>query len=243
MSLSFVEINGRNVHIDYQLFNNDALKYLGDVDAKLFLYNKPSIELLEGQTIDMLLFFAIENKTGNYKIVKYNFPTGVTYLNNVIVPVKIYSDFDDSNIEINNNEVLIDGALANFNEDSRILEFGLKNYLEKRCEFKESSLWIFPTIFIKNSKVDKALCFDKLIISESISFDKIIKNITDRPTDFFNSYKYWKTEEGYKKIANDIGRITEQVALESNLGILTRKKLDRILKNKIDSSKLYEHIG
>lgn len=74
-------------------------------------------------------------------------------------------------------------------------------------------------------------------------FNALTKYFKANSQNIFIAYKAWKTDFGYKNINDDIERVTDQASRDSEIGYLTKKKVDRIGKQLSSSKKIFEELN
>lgn len=102
-------------------------------------------------------------------------------------------------------------------------------------------LFVQPLIFVKNKN---EFIQNNFLIAETFDFKTIHKYFAQNGADIFIAYKDWKSEIGYQiTLNNDMQRITEQASKDSEIGYLTKKKVERIGKQLSNSRTIYEELN
>src|SRR5690606_15020559 len=114
------------------------------------------------------------------------------------------------------------------------------SYLSNKCGFKKDDLYVQPLIFIQG-KGDFVL--NSYLVSETFDFNSIHKYFSQNSSDIFIAYKDWKNEFGYQNLPSDIERITNQASKDSEIGYLTKKKVERIGKQLSSSKVIFEELN
>lgn len=245
MSLDFITINGHNPNINYKELERDFRNFFSHScpDAKMFIINNFPICLSNEISIDLIIILAIKDSNGNYYIVKNeNKPV---YFHNQIIPISFVNNLENKVFtldEADENILNIDESSSlDYTSEINSLRQGLQNYLINRCGFIREDLFVKPLIFIKNpSKID----LDNYVISNEFNFKALIAYFRSSNSDIYLSYKHWKESDFYENKLNfDIQRIVEQASLDTELGFLTKKKIERLTKQLSSSKKIFNQIG
>lgn len=242
MSIDIIPINGKSSYIDYDAFEKSVRETIGKKcsDAKVFLFNNFPVSVSIETNIDLIIIIAIENKKGNFYIPKSNGEKPV-YFYNQIIPLKFITHFKDDTISIEDgDEIITNDEFIDYSTEINSMRFSLMNYLANKCGFKRNELYVRPLIFIQNQN---EFVIDNYLIGKTLDFKSIHKYFSYNHADIFISYKDWKTEFGYSTITNDVERITEQASKDSEIGYLTKKKVERIGKQLSSSKIIYEELN
>lgn len=231
MSIEFTTINGENEHLDYRAFEDDLKNRLQDTcnDAKVYLYNNFPVVVTEESLIDLLFVFAPKDIGGNYFLI--NTPEGSVTIKNLIIPIHFIDGFKNQKIQIEDGELLIDGAGINYEHEVNGIKYKLQDYLNNKCRFNEDTLNVQPLFFIKNNQqfilpnhlTGSELTFNNL---ESYLKENINKNYYS--TKRWTKYNDYDSNEAYKKVTEDVEIITDRASIDSEIGYLTKKKIERI---------------
>jgi hypothetical protein len=236
MSIEIIPINGKSDFLDYELFEESVKNTLGRrcSDAKIFLLNNFPVAVSVETNIDLILIIAIEDKKGNFYIPKSGGDKPI-YFHNQIIPVKFITQFQSESIFIDDNkQIVANEEYIDYSSEINSIRFSLISYLSDKCGLKRDELYVQPLIFIQG-KGD--LVLNSYLIAESFDFKVIHKYFSQCSSDIFIAYKIWKSEFGYQNLPADIERITEQASKDSEIGYLTKQKVERIGKQ-LSSSKL-----
>ena len=240
MSIELIEINGKSSHFDYQAFEQ-TLKYTIDgrcSDAKVFALNNFPVAVSVETNIDLILVIAIDPRKGNFYGLKKS--DKFVYLNNLIIPIKFITYLKNDKLEIEENQIICNEKFVDYTTEINSIKFGLINYLGNKCGFIKDDLYVQPLIFIEN---EYEAVLDNYLVSKLFNFKTLNKYLLKCSLEIFISYKHWKTENGYANISKDIEKITEQASKDSEIGYLTKKKIDRIGKQLASSKKIYEELN
>ena len=240
MSIEIIPINGKTNFFDYEVFEESAKAIFGRScsDAKIFLLNNFPASVSVETNIDLILIIAVEDKTGNfYKLDKKR----AVYFHNQIIPIRFVNQFEDSELSTDDNGQLIaDNEFIDYSSEINSMKYGLISYLSKRCDFERPKLFVEPLIWIKN----KSETFhDNYLTSNVFDFKALNKYFKQNSQYIFIAYKAWSTGYGYQSINEDIERITNQASMDSEIGYLTKKKVDRIGKQLSSSRKIFEELN
>ncbi len=240
MSIEIIPINGKTNFFDYEVFEESAKAIFGRScsDAKIFLLNNFPASVSVETNIDLILIIAVEDKTGNFYILNKN---RAVYFHNQIIPIRVVNQFEDSELSKDDNGQLIaDNEFIDYSPEINSMKYDLKSYLSNRCGFERQNLYVEPLIWIKN----KSEIFHKhYLTSKVFDFKALNKYFKQNSQDIFTAYKAWNAGYGYQSINQDIERITDQASMDSEIGYLTKKKVDRIGKQLSSSRKIFEELN
>lgn len=242
MSIDIIPINGKSQYFDYDNFEMSVKDTIGKkcTDAKIFLFNNFPVSVSIETNIDLIIVIVIENKKGNFYIPKSNGDKPV-YFYNQIIPIKFITNFKDEKISVEDeNQIIADGEFVDYSNEINSIRFSLINYLSNKCGFKRNELYIQPLIFIEN---DNEFVLDNFLIAKTFDFKCIHKYFVKNHAEIFISYKDWKSEFGYSTVTTDLERITEQASKDSEIGYLTKKKVERIAKQLSSSKVIFEELN
>jgi hypothetical protein len=241
MSIEIISINGKNKFLNYETFEKSAKEVLGRNcnSAKIFILNNFPVTVSAEMGIDLLLIIAIEYKTGNYYSPK-SIKKRKIYFHNQIIPIKIISNLKDCEIKSEFGDLIIDDEHIDYSDEIKSVKFNLARYFEQRCDFSFKKFYIHPLVHIQN---DRDIVMDNYLVSSSLDFYSLHKYFSKNQVDIFQSYIPWRKNRGYQMISKDIERIVNQASKDSEIGYLTKKKIDRICKQLSNSKKIYEEIN
>jgi hypothetical protein len=239
MSIELIEINGQSEFFDYEKFKNTFESTIGRTcsDAKIFAFNNFPAAVSSETNIDLILVLALNPKKGNYYRVWKN--ERWVYLNNLILPINFANYLQNEEIKVEDNQIICNEEYIDYSTEINSLRFSFIDYLTLKCGFNKQELFIQPVIFIKNKT---SAILDNYIISEEFTFSSLNEYLLKNSFDIFISNKNWKSELGYENITDDIKKITEQASKDSEIGYLTKKKIDRIGKQLSSTKKIYEEL-
>lgn len=222
MARQIIEINGLSPILDYddirmKMESEEFARFCEN--ATIYSLNKFPVITNTNWTIDLLLIINIENSYGNY----YR-PAANIYFNNLILPIKILN-YSSEEVKMEGDILTIDGDELDFTDEVNSLKFGLLNYLEHKCKFERSSLFINPLVFVLS---DQTYHVGKtVVISQSLGFDEIMQfSLKHVNGNQILSYQPWK-EHYHIGIENDVKGIIESASKDSLIGYLTKKKIDK----------------
>jgi len=243
MSIEIIPINGKSQYFDYADFEKSVKETVGKKcsDAKIFLFNNFPVSVSVETNIDLIIVIAIEDKKGNFYIPKSNSEGKAVYFHNQIIPLKFITQFQDDTITNDNGQIVVNEEYIDYSTEINSIRFGLINYLSNKCGMNRQGLFVQPMIFIKSKN---EFIQDNYLIAEKFDFKSIHKYFAQNSADIFIAYKDWKSEIGYQTTINkDIEQITEQASKDSEIGYLTKKKVDRIGKQLSNSRTIYEELN
>ena len=239
MSIELIEINGQCEFFDYEKLKTTFETTIGKTcsDAKIFAFNNFPAAVSSETNIDLILVLAINPKKGNYYRVWKN--ERQVYLNNLIIPINFVTYLQNEEIKVEDNKIVCNEEYIDYSTEINSLRFSFIDYLSLKCGLNKHELFIQPVIFIKNS-ASKFL--DNYIIAEDFNFNTLNEYLQENYFEIFISYKNWKLDVGYDNIDNDIQNITEQASRDSEIGYLTKKKINRIGKQLSSTRKIYDEL-
>lgn len=242
MSIEIVPINGKTDFFDYDAFEESAKATIGRrcSDAKIFLLNNFPASVSVETNIDLILIIALEDKKGNFYIPKSDVNRPI-YFHNQIIPIRVVNQFEDSKLSIDDKGQLVaDEEFIDYSSEINSMRFSLISYLSNRCGFEKQNLYVQPLIWIKNKS---EISNDHYLVSAIFDFKALTKYFKENSQNIFIAYKEWKTDFGYQNINEDIERITDQASRDSEIGYLTKKKVDRIGKQLSSSKKIFDELN
>ena len=242
MSIDIIPINGKCQHVDYDNFESSVKDIIGKkcADAKVFLFNNFPVSVSIETNIDLIIVIAIEDKKGNFCMPK-SVENKPVYFYNQIIPLKFITNFKDDLITVEDgNQIITNDEFIDYSNEINSIRFSLINYLSNKCGFKRAELFVRPLIFIQNNS---EFIVDDYIIDKELDFKTIHKYFSKNHATIFLSYKEWKTEIGYAAISTDLERITNQASKDSEIGYLTKKKIERIGKQLSSSKVIFDELN
>lgn len=242
MSIDIIPINDKCKFFNYDNFEESVKTIIGKkcTDAKIFLFNNFPVSVSVETNIDLILVIAIENKKGNYYIPKFKNNKPV-YFYNQIIPIKFIRNYKDEKISENGRGQLIANEdFLDYTNEIESIKFSLLKYFSEKCSFKKSELFIQPLIFIEN---ESEIILNNYIVGKAFDFKLLHKYFSKNFLDIYISYKEWISEIGYNNIPTDLERITDQAQKDSEIGYLTKKKVDRIGKQLSTSKTIFEELN
>lgn len=242
MSIDIIPINGKSEYFDYDVFESTLKEKIGKKcsDAKVFLLNNFPVSVSVETNIDLILIIAIEKKDKNFYIPK-SVDDKPIYFHNQIIPIKFITQFKDEKVLLEEgNQIVSEEGYVDYSTDLNSIKFGFSRYLSNRCGFTKEALYIKPLIFIQN---DNEFVTDNYLVAKKFDFYSLHKYFAKSHDDIFISYKNWNSEFAYSVLAKDIERITDQASKDSEIGYLTRKKIERIGKQLSSSKTIFEELN
>ena len=255
MDLAFIKINGTNSYLNYDLLRESILQEL-QIDcekAEVLILNNFPVPVFNQAILDFIIFIKIPNHPT--KKPKINTKDNFVYISNLIIAVSIIKDYSNSRIEIENNEllinnikitdsnvsnVLIEKSYVDLNDSASKLKWGLTNYLHDACGLVErSKITVHPIFWVLNENTT-ATC-ENIIVSKDLKFNLIQDCIAYNSYLRWPGYSAWNNDESY--IAS-IRKILEQASKDSDLGYLTKQKIERFQNTFNEpSQKAFDNIG
>ena len=224
MEITFTKINGSNVNLDYDLLKQSIIEKLQGTCKKVevVILNNFPVSIYSQANIDFLLLIRIPDIHNSY--YKIQTKKDFVYLHNVLIAVSIVKDYKSYDLELSNSELLVDDIIIDYKDNAEKLKWALTNYLAEACKFERNKITVHPVFWVLNKKtiqVDKYL-----IASNNFTFDLMEQCIA------LNKYVKYSGYSGWKKYSlnfdNDIRNLFEQASKDSELGYLTKKKIDRM---------------
>lgn len=240
MELSFSKINGTNSFLDYDLFRESILQEL-QIDcakAEVLILNNFPVPVLSQATLDFIIFLKIPSHPTKRPIIKT--ANDKVYISNLIIAVSIIKEYEHSIIKVKKNQLNVEESLIDLNDTASKLKWGLTNYLHEACGLEErEKITVHPVFWILNNS-NTSVC-ENIIVSKNLTFDSIKNCISLNSYLRWSGYSDWNNTSFYE---NSIRAILEQASKDSDLGYITKQKVDRF-QNKFDeaSIKAYENIG
>lgn len=262
-----LEIYSHNEHhnfVDKNLFIEELLNSLKykNIAMKLFFIHSPKIAGMVNTDIDLLLIIAIENKDRNYLKIPVNQSINEKYFNNLIIPIKFYSDLSDEIINFPKNSdkayniLISDDMELSIVTEIKELYSQTKSYLEKifvkslnQEEQSDFSISPYPIIWITSPNKE---CYDfrykNVIYAPKFGWDELfhhLKWVKFEKNSFYSVYQWSKQEsknkkENYLLIDKQISLLIEQLEKDNKMGSLTKKKIDRLNAKYSEDQKIYE---
>lgn len=242
MSIEIIPINGKSHLFDYEVFEKSIYDTIGKKcsEAKIFLFNNFPLSVSVETNIDLIIVIAIKGIKGNYYSPK-SVNNKPIYLHNQIIPIKFVTEFQDDSITIDDSGYIIaNEEYIDYSSEIDALRFNLINYLSDKCGLIRKELYIQPLIFIQNNY--EAVC-NNYLFAKSFDFHSIHKYFSESQAVIFIAYKNWITDTGYENLYADIKTITNQASIDSKIGYLTKKKIERIGKQLSNTRVLFEELN
>lgn len=263
MTIEIYSHNALHYLVDITRFEEELKKEIKfNQNVKVFFINNPKIKGLVETDIDLLLLIAIENKTNSYYTIKSKEDNKILYFNNLIIPIKfidylediiapepkgkinyIYTDKYEENIGIYINELS--------NKTKHYLESIWKDcqldlsFKDNPIKFKITPHPIIWTLSHNNKYYD--FTRPNFIYAPRFGFNELIYYLRNNPpekTNRFTSNAHWSIEKdnhkAYMIIDDYINLLKKQLENDNKIGLLTKKKIDRLNKQYAEDLKIYE---
>jgi hypothetical protein len=237
MELSFSKINGTNPLLNYNALKESCIRELqGDCDkAEVLILNHFPVPVLNQASLDLVIFVKVP---GGHKKPKIYTSEGFVYISNLIIAVSIIKEYTNSAMEIDNNQIEIDDSYLDMTDNASKLKWGLTNYLQEACDLKENTT-VHPIFWVISENFKSVT--ENTIISKLLTFDMIKKCIAMNSYLKYPGYINWNYDENYE---SSILKIFQTASLDSELGYLTKQKIERFQnKSELPSEKAFDQIG
>ena len=258
MSIEYFSFFDQATNINTNQFVEGLKQNTRCKNMKIIFIHHPKIKNLQQTNIDLLLIIAVENKAGNYYKVQKDTQNKNCYLFNVIIPIKFVCGYEDSNVNILNDNtdpknynVLINNEIEmDFSSEIDEMRFSTEKYL-KNIWKDYKHIFINPLIWIYSNNTSDGVSYkfnvSNIILAPKFGYWEISAylnygSFTNGKT-IYKSINEWSlpnTHESYEKIDNDINMLVNKLKHENELGFLTKSKIDRINKLYSDDLKIYE---
>lgn len=240
MELNFSKINGTNLHLDYEAFEQSVRAKLDATchKAEVIILNNFPVSVTPHGSIDFLILLDIPKMDRSWYKVEND---GERYnVKNLIIAVTVFDEFYNSNIIVNGDTIEIDDAIASFEEIPSKIKWGLTNYLSNHCGMERRYTTVHPIVWLKNKGDSHFL--ENVFIGQHLDY-KVVEEIIVQ-----NSYFKWP---GYKDWHNNqilfehqIQLIFEQASKDSAEGYITKKKVDRFQRKfGVKQDEAFRYIG
>lgn len=228
-------------------------------NVKVFFIGYPKINSIENTDIDLLLIIAIENRTKSFLTIP-NQDNGSIYFNNLIIPIKFFKKHNER-LPKNTYDayhLLISNELErNLDEDIKEISFKTKKYLERifnREKFKfinksgeeeKLSVYPYPIMWILQDKNEWNFTYNNLIYAPKFGFKELEAHLRFAHFDkSISSVYHWSkerdNEEAFLIIDKQINNLISQLEKDNKIGLLTKKKIDRLNKEYQEDLRIYE---
>jgi len=240
VAIEFTTINGENAHLDTGEFENSLREKYGETceDAKVYLFNNFPVVVSEESFIDLLIIIALKDIGGNYYRL-----SNKKYLKNIIMPINFIVGYEDDGIEFEDGELLINEAEINFTSEVIRVKKRFEKYLLKKCNLSGAQLNVHPLFHIKNNQ---NLALDNHLVAPNFSFNEFDRYLFHTSESRLVSNYGWlqnKEYDSYKKVTEDVRSIVQQASFDSEIGYLTKQKIERIGKKVARSTKKEEALN
>ncbi|PWA07276.1 hypothetical protein [Flavobacterium psychrotolerans] len=239
MELTLTKINGTNPFLNYDelkdSFINELISYYGK--AEVIILNKFPVSVLNQSTLDFVIFIKVpENLSVRPKIeTKDNF----VYISNLIIAVSIIKEYKNQNITVENSELEINDSFIDLKDNASKLKWGLTNYFHDACNLIREKITVHPVFWVLNDNDE--LVSNNIIVAKSLKFNLIKECIALNDYLRYPGYLDWNYEPSYE---TSIKQILERASKDSELGYLTKQKIERF-QNRFESAsqKAFDSIG
>lgn len=240
MDLSFTKINGTNPFLDYETLKNSIIDEIGnDCDeAEVLILNHFPVPVLNQAILDFIIFIKVPNHSA--KRPKINTKDNFVYISNLIIAVSVIKEYKNSNVQIEESQLFVDNSFIDLSDTASKLKWGLTNYFHEACGLVErSKITVHPVFWVLNENTSHTC--ENIIISKDLKFNLIKDCIAYNSYLKFSGYSEWNYDASY---SSSIRKILEQASKDSNLGYLTKQKIERF-QNTFDeaSQKAFDNIG
>ncbi|MCF6130887.1 hypothetical protein [Flavobacterium wongokense] len=236
MELLFSKINGTNPFLNYEDLKRSIHNELGNdcERAEVLILNHFPVPVLNPATLDLVIFVKVPNGARKPRI---DTSEGFVYISNLIIAVSVVKEYKDTKIDIYEDQIEADGSYLDLQDNASKLKWGLTNYLHEACGLREN-ITVHPIFWVLN---DEKKVAEHTIIAPSLTFDLIKKCISLNSYLKFPGYVDWNYDDYYEF---SIHGIFETASLDSQLGYLTKQKIERF-QNKFElaSQKAFDEIG
>lgn len=236
MSIKVISINGQHPKLDYARLEStfEELYHLHCNEATILVINQFPVPIASESNIDVILVIAVENVRGNF--IRFNKQDQPVYLHNLIIPVKIVSDFTNAHITQLDGHLLADDAYLDFSKEISALTYNFKKYLTERCGF--FNVYIHPFVFLENNHS----CVSKhLVVHDKLDFHAIHAWLRRDDMMFLNSYDKWKTN--YESVEVDLQHVIDKASHDAAIGYFTKAKIERLGKELSSKNRLFNVLG
>lgn len=237
MELSFSKINGTNPFLDYTVLKESILSQLQPEcqRAEVLILNHFPVPVLNQASLDLVIFVKVPAGQGKPKI---HTSEGFVYMSNLIIAVSIVREYRNSAINLDKNQIEVDDSYLDMTDNASKLKWGLTNYLQQACGLTEN-VTVHPVFWILSENSRKVS--ENTIISKSLTFDLIKQCIALNSYLKFPGYINWNYDGYYE---SSIAEIFETASRDSELGYLTKQKIERF-QNRLElpSQKAFDQIG
>lgn len=240
MELTFSKINGTNTDLNYDLLKESIIEKLKVTckKAEVIILNNFPVSVYSQANIDLLVLIRIPKIHNNYYRIKTE--NDSVYLHNALIAISIVNEYQNQKIELQNSELTVNNMLFDFSDIAIKLKWSLTNYLSEACNFQRNRITVHPIFWIKNNHYNDVDTY--LIGSENLTFELLEKCISKNDYVKYSGYAGWNQYE--LNFDNDVRNLFEQASKDSELGYLTKNKIDRIQNKFTDAlQKAYDSIG
>lgn len=241
MELSFEKINGTNKSLNYDRLKETLIEKISPTcrKAEIYIFNNFPVAVSSFYNADIIIILRIIDIDQNY--YRINQGDDRVYIKNLIIAVSILKGYENSPVSINHETITFDDQLTDFSQEANKLKWGLTNYLTNSCNMIRTELTVHPIIWLENKHSNKI--GRNLVVSNELNFNNIMECVLLNKNLKYAGYKSW-IKLGDDLFQNDLQNIIEQASKDSELGFITKKKIERF-QSKFDpaSQKAYNKIG
>ncbi|CAN5660945.1 hypothetical protein BH10BAC3_BH10BAC3_16150 [soil metagenome] len=241
MAIQIVSLNGESSLLNYEVMEEALKQFTGSkcTEATLYVFNNFPVTVTTESDIDLLLIFSLDKKSGSY--IRYRTNGVWANFKNFILPITVRSQFKQSTISTQNNDIYIDGNEYDAIEELRAVKFGLLNFLTKEVGLVRVKLHFEPAMMILNDSIKTTQ--NNIMVGQNIDPYQLIQLIQSNSNHYANSYSEWGDNMGYIQFKGKIQEITERASVYSTYGYLTRRKIDRIDRSLLKKYATYDSLG
>jgi hypothetical protein len=240
MDLTLTKINGTHRKVDYNYLKNSIISILGQnaKDFEILILNAFPIAVSTKNNLDLLIF--IKNRNTSNKVIIEKKYGGFVYVTNLILAVSILDEFIEDKIFVDDRQnIETENYIFDFVDEASKLKWGLTNYLANISKLNREKISVHPLFWIMNSNQKEVA--ENIIISNQLDFSDIFECIGFNENLRYPGYNDWNYSPNYNE---NIRQIIEKASLDSDLGYITKNKINRIQKKLDDASeKAYNEIG
>jgi hypothetical protein len=240
MELSFTKINGTNPFLNYDKFKESIRQELSIncEKAEVLILNHFPVPVNNQAPVDFIIFVKIPKHQSKRPII--NTSDDFVYISNLIIAVSVIKEYKNSTIATDVNQLIVDESIIDLHDSASKIKWGLTNYLHDACGLIErSKITVHPIFWVLN---DLSLnVSENTIVSDSLKFNLIKECIALNSYLRYPGYSDWNYDSYYEA---SIRKIFDQASKDSELGYLTKQKIERF-QNKFDlpSQKAFDSIG
>lgn len=229
MELLFTKINGTNFSLDYEKLKQSIYDEFKDTCNKVevFVLNNFPLAINSQASLDLLIFLKVHASLNSRpKIHTGDNNNDFVYVSSLIIAVSIIKEYKKSNIEIDEEDIIIDDSYVDFKDNATKLKWGLTNFLnESGCLPNREKITVHPVFWVVNENNHEIQ--ENTIISDHLTFKELKKCIALNSYLRYSGYADWNNDPYFEVSIQDL---FEKISKESDFGFLTKQKIDRFQK-------------